>query len=106
MAKAYSCKDKELTDTCTHANQPEDDDSSSESSEETTKATPAKVTQKDAPAPTAAHATPKATTKSGKTLKPSKPTAVDCDKDHQVTVKDDKTVTGVLRVKGCHATRF
>ncbi|CAF4257850.1 unnamed protein product, partial [Adineta steineri] len=101
-----SCKDKELTDTCTHANQPEDDDSSSESSEETTKATPAKVTQKDAPAPTAAHATPKATTKSGKTLKPSKPTAVDCDKDHQVTVKDDKTVTGVLRVKGCHATRF
>ncbi|CAF4148010.1 unnamed protein product, partial [Adineta steineri] len=40
------------------------------------------------------------------TLKPSKPTAVDCDKDHQVTVKDDKTVTGVLRVKGCHATRF
>ncbi|CAF4100176.1 unnamed protein product, partial [Adineta steineri] len=101
-----SCKDKELTDTCTHANQPEDDDSSSESSEETTKATPAKVTQKDAPAPTAAHATPKATRKTGKTLKPSKPTAVDCDKDHQVTVKDDKTVTGVLRVKGCHATRF
>ncbi|CAF4362392.1 unnamed protein product, partial [Adineta steineri] len=101
-----SCKDKELTDTCTHANQPEDDDSSSESSEETTKAAPAKVTQKDVPAPTAAHATPKATTKSGKTLKPSKPTAVDCDKDHQVTVKDDKTVTGVLRVKGCHATRF
>ncbi|CAF0798692.1 unnamed protein product [Adineta steineri] len=64
------------------------------------------VTQKDTPAPTAAHATSKATTKSGKTLKPSKPTAVDCDKDHQVTVKDDKTVTGVLRVKGCHATRF
>ncbi|CAF4378678.1 unnamed protein product, partial [Adineta steineri] len=95
-----SCKDKELTDTCTHANQPEDDDSSSESSEETTKAAPVKVTQKAAPATT------KATGKSGKTLKPSKPTAVDCDKDHQVTVKDDKTVTGVLRVKGCHATRF
>jgi hypothetical protein len=122
-----------LTDTLTNENQPDDDDSSSESSEETTtKTASAKVTQTPAPAATTAKAaqtpapaaniakaaqtpapsvgpvkvTPKAATKSGKTLKPSKPTTVDCDKDHKVTVQDDKTVSGVLVVRSCHATRF
>ena len=108
-----ACKDKALTDTCTHENQPDEDDSSSESDEVTTKGAPAKVTQQDArsstttaPAKTPAKATQKQTTKSGRTLKPSKPSSVDCDKDHTVTVKDDKNLNGVLVVKSCHATRF
>jgi len=46
------------------------------------------------------------TTKSGKILKPSKPSTVDCDNDHKVTAKDDKTLSGVLVVKSCHASRF
>ena len=126
-----ACKDKALTDTCTHENQPDEDDSSSESDEVTTKGAPAKVTQQDvrpstataapaktpattaakatekpAPATTLAKVTEKQTTKSGKTLKPSKPSSIDCDKDHTVTVKDDKNLNGVLVVKSCHATRF
>ena len=107
-----TCKEKDLADTCTHENQPDEDDSSSESSEEsTTKAAPAKVTQKQTAAPvtqkqTAAPATQKATRKSGKTLKPSKPANIDCDNNHKVTAADDKTISGVLVVKGCHATRF
>jgi len=48
----------------------------------------------------------KQTTKSGKTLKPSKPSNIDCDKDHQVVAQDDKNINGVLVVKSCHATRF
>jgi hypothetical protein len=42
----------------------------------------------------------------GKTLKPSKPSDIDCDKDHKVTVQDDKTLSGVLVAKSCHAARF
>ncbi len=49
---------------------------------------------------------PKVTKQSGKTLKPSKPSDIDCDKDHKVTVQDDKTLNGVLVVKSCHAARF
>jgi hypothetical protein len=113
-----ACKDKTLQDKITNENQPDENDSSSESDEKTTaKATPAKVTQKETPAPTPAKvtqketlapapATQKPTTKAGKTLKPSKPSDIDCDKDHKVTVQDDKTVSGVLVVKSCHATRF
>ncbi len=74
----------------------DDDDSDSSSSEEdeaTTRTIPAKITQK-------------ATNKPGKTLKPSKPSGIDCDKDHKVTVQDDKTLSGVLVVKSCHAARF
>jgi hypothetical protein len=43
------CKDKELTDTCTHENQPDDDDSSSSSESEETSTTilRTKVTQKE-----------------------------------------------------------
>jgi hypothetical protein len=48
----------------------------------------------------------KTTRKSGKTLKPSKPSDIDCDKDHKVIVQDDKNINGVLVVKQCHATRF
>ncbi len=48
----------------------------------------------------------KTTRKSGKTLKPSKPSDIDCDKDHKVTAQDDKNINGVLVVKSCHAKRF
>ena len=29
-----------------------------------------------------------------------------CDRDHKITAQDDNTVTGVLVVRSCHATRF
>ena len=124
-----SCKDKNLTDTCTHENEPDDSDSSSSSEEVTVKSTPAKATskaeattkptqkdsataattkptQKDSATAATTKPASKATTKSGKTLAPSKPAQIDCDNDHKVTVQDDKTVSGVLVVKSCHATRF
>ncbi|UJR38625.1 hypothetical protein I4U23_031291, partial [Adineta vaga] len=112
-----TCKDKDLHDTCTKENQPDEDDSSSSSESDEKKTTGAKATQKAATAApaTAAPTTAKAataaptkavTSKSGKTLKPSKPATVDCDKDHKVQTQDDNTVTGVIRVGGCHATRF
>jgi hypothetical protein len=52
-----TCKQKDLTDTCTKENEPDDDDSSSESDEDTTKASTARVTQTNAPATTAAKVT-------------------------------------------------
>ncbi|CAF4094129.1 unnamed protein product, partial [Rotaria sp. Silwood1] len=64
------------------------------------------ATQKPAVSTSAAVVTSKPTTKSGKIVKPSKPSTVDCDKDHTVTAKDDKNLQGVLVVKSCHATRF
>jgi len=42
-----SCKDKDFIDTCTHENQPDEDDSSSESVENTTKAATSRTTQKE-----------------------------------------------------------
>ncbi len=56
-----ACKDKDLTDTCTKENQPDDDDSSSESDEIPTKVATAKMTQKEAPSTTTAKATQKET---------------------------------------------
>ncbi len=41
-----SCKDKDFIDTCTHENQPDEDDSSSESDEDTTKVATSKPTDK------------------------------------------------------------
>jgi len=114
-----ACKQKDFVDTCTKENQPDDDDSSSESDEDTTKAgtskdtqtnapgaTSAKVTQTNAPGATSPKATPKTTSKSGKTVKPSKSSSIDCDNDHKVTAQDNKTLSGVLVVKSCHASRF
>jgi hypothetical protein len=49
---------------------------------------------------------PKATQKTGKTLKPTKPAEIDCDKNHQVSVQDDKNINGVLTVKSCKSSRF
>ena len=55
--------------------------------------------------PTTAKGTTKPTSKSCKD-KPTKPSTIDCDKDHTVTVKDDNTISGVIKVGSCHATRF
>lgn len=41
-----------------------------------------------------------------KPRKPSKPSTIDCDRDHTVKVQDDKTITGVIVARSCHATRF
>ena len=125
-----ACKDKDLIGTVGDQNQPDDDDSSSSSEETTPKAETHKPTQKEAPATAPAKhtdketaatapakhtekpattAAPKPATKSskpGKPRKPAKPSTVDCDKDHTVTVQDDKTITGVLHVKSCHSGRF
>ena len=50
--------------------------------------------------------TPAPKQQSAGTKAPSKPSQIDCDKDHKVTVKDDKTLTGTITVKNCHGTRF
>ncbi|CAF4768910.1 unnamed protein product, partial [Rotaria sp. Silwood2] len=94
-----SCKEKDFVDTITAENQPDEDDSSSESEEETTQRAITKETQ-------TATRVPKGTKVEGKTLKPSKPSTVDCDKDHKITVQDDKNINGVLIVRSCHASRF
>ncbi len=44
--------------------------------------------------------------KSDTPRKPSKPSQIDCDNDHKITAQDDKTLSGVLVVKKCHASRF
>ncbi|CAF4781132.1 unnamed protein product, partial [Rotaria sp. Silwood2] len=94
-----SCKEKDFVDTITAENQPDEDDSSSESEEETTERAITKETQ-------TATRVPKGTKVEGKTLKPSKPSTVDCDKDHKITAQDDKNINGVLIVRSCHASRF
>ncbi|CAF5121735.1 unnamed protein product, partial [Rotaria sp. Silwood1] len=94
-----SCKEKDFIDTVTEENQPDEDDSSSESDEESKQGQTTKIS----PKPTSV---PRPTKASGKTLKPSKPSTVDCEKDHTVTAKDDKNLQGVLVVKSCHASRF
>ncbi|CAF4345797.1 unnamed protein product, partial [Rotaria sp. Silwood2] len=120
------CKDEEVKKTIeTESIKREgDEDSDSSSAEEdesvetisagTKKATVApkgksagpETTQNQAESRNAASVTTKVATKSGKTLKPSKPSTVDCDKDHKVTVQDDKNINGVLIVRSCHASRF
>ncbi|CAF1650291.1 unnamed protein product, partial [Adineta ricciae] len=104
-----TCKEKDLTDTATNENQPDEDDSSSSSESAEKKpatAAPAKPATA-APAKPATAAPPKkVTSKSGKTVKPSKPAQVDCDKDHQIKVENDGSLTGTIRVGGCHASRF
>ena len=78
----------------------DDSDSSSSSSSEEEKTVPSKApTEK----PTKAKITQKVTSK---TRKASKPSTIDCDKDHTVSVQDDYTLSGVLIVKSCHASRF
>ncbi|CAF4784652.1 unnamed protein product [Rotaria sp. Silwood1] len=74
----------------------------------TTKAQPVTIeAKKDTSAQTqGATSASKPTKPSEKTLKPSKPSTIDCDKDHMITVQDDKNINGVLVVKSCHATRF
>ncbi|CAF5069655.1 unnamed protein product, partial [Rotaria sp. Silwood1] len=94
-----SCKEKDFIDTVTAENQPDEDDSSSESDEESKQGQTTKIS----PKPTSV---PRPTKASGKTLKPSKLSTVDCEKDHTVTAKDDKNLQGVLVVKSCHASRF
>ncbi|CAF4982929.1 unnamed protein product, partial [Rotaria sp. Silwood1] len=79
--------------------QPEEDDSSSESDEESKEGPTTKVSQKEMPVP-------RPTKISVKPIKASKPSTVDCDKDHKVIAQDDKNIQGVLVVKSCHASRF
>ncbi|CAF4120378.1 unnamed protein product, partial [Rotaria sp. Silwood2] len=120
------CKDEEVKKTIETASikQEGDEDSDSSSSEEdqtvakqpavtkkatvapTEKQTQPERTQKLQVSTTAAGAPSKVATKSGKTLKPSKPSTVDCDKDHKITAQDDKNINGVLIVRSCHASRF
>ncbi|CAF5085220.1 unnamed protein product, partial [Rotaria sp. Silwood1] len=94
-----SCKEKDFIDTVTAENQPDEDDSSSESDEESKEGQTTKISPKQT-------SVPRPTKVSGKTLKPSKPSTVDCDKDHKVIAQDDKNIQGVLVVKSCHASRF
>ncbi|CAF4951495.1 unnamed protein product, partial [Rotaria sp. Silwood1] len=94
-----SCKEKDFIDTVTAENQPDEDDSSSESDEESKEGPTTKVSQKEMPVP-------RPTKISVKPIKASKPSTVDCDKDHKVIAQDDKNIQGVLVVKSCHASRF
>ncbi|CAF1162986.1 unnamed protein product [Rotaria sordida] len=97
-----SCKDKQFIDTVTAENQPDDDDSSSGSDEEPTERKVSKEQPAPAPAPQPA---PKPRT-SGKTLKSSKPSTIDCDNDLKITSQDDAGITGTLVAHSCHGTRF
>lgn len=40
------------------------------------------------------------------TLEPCQSSTIDCDKDHQVSAKDDNTLSGVLIFRSCYAARF
>ena len=39
-------------------------------------------------------------------MPPSKPVQLDCDRDHKVSVQDDKNIRGVLSVHNCKFSRF
>ncbi|CAF4776991.1 unnamed protein product [Rotaria socialis] len=112
-----ACKEAAFIGTITQENQPQDDDSSSSSEERSgeelgkRRAQGAKHGQKHSKE--ADHKEHGRSETEGKPAakprgmrKPSKPSTVDCDKDHTVTAQDDNNLRGVLVVKSCHAARF
>ena len=100
------CKDKGLSDTVTKENEPDEDESSSSESEEGTTRATQKATAAPTQKPSTARTTQKAAPKSRPAGKPVRPSTIDCDKDHKVSVKDDNTVTGVLRFNAARSSRF
>lgn len=48
----------------------------------------------------------KTTKKAGVTRKPCRPATVNCDKDHNVTAKDDNTLEGTLKIGTCRSKLF
>ena len=50
--------------------------------------------------------TTKATTKAGKSMPPSRPVQLDCDRDHKVNIQDDKNIRGVFSVRNSKFSRF
>ncbi|CAF4157403.1 unnamed protein product, partial [Rotaria sordida] len=70
------------------------------------KVNPDEKTKKQPLSDTAPGTPSKSAPKSGKPLKSSKPSTIDCDKDLKVTSQDDTGITGTFVAHSCHGTRF